>query len=127
MAVCLECGEPMAQTEAICGECGADYRDTEESFGDIVFRQSSLSDLFRLMSVMAFFFAFLPITITAAPPALWPFALGILSGICVLMLGDCSELFARFFSLAGIVAFLFYPLVAFVFLLQWLLFAIGLV
>ena len=125
MAVCLKCSEPMAQTEPVCRNCGADYQDSEKTFGDIVFRQSSLVDLFRLVSVMAFFFAFLPVAITFVHAALWPFSIGILCGLSVLLLGDSSELFVRLLSLAGVIAFLLYPLLGVYMLIGWLLNSFG--
>ena len=121
MAICLECHNPMKQTEAICPHCGEDFLEPQPDRWNLLLHKSSLSDLFRLTGVMGIFFAFVPLLVSLQTSALWPFYLGIVCGGCVLLLGETAPLWSRVLSIIGILAFLLYPLLA-VLILIWMLF-----
>lgn len=113
MAVCLTCHQPMGQTEAICSRCGEDYLGrAPDGWAELLLHQSSLRDVFRLTSVVGLFLAFTPSLYDQfRTSAFWPLCLGILCGVCVLLLGDSAPTCSRVVSLMGILAFLWYPII----------------
>lgn len=121
MAVCLECQQPMSQTEAVCPKCGEDYVEPTQGAWQVVMHQSRLTDLFWLMAVAAFFSVGLSTLLPTFATPLGPVVFGILCGICAQLLGEAAPLWTRILSICGIVGILFYPLLVVWMFANWLL------
>ncbi len=121
MAVCLECSQPMSQTEAICPKCGEDFVEPTQSPWEVLLHPSKLTDLFRLVSVAAVFCVGLTTVLPTLSTPIGPIVFGILCGISAELLGDSAPLWSRVLSVAGLVGILFYPLMAVWFLGSWIL------
>lgn len=121
MATCLKCYHPMNQTEAICPHCGEDYLDVQPGRWHVLLHQSSLKDLFYLVTVMGIFFALLRWLIPFHTSLLFRFLVIIAFGSYALLLGERAPFWSRVFSLVAILGFLYYPLLAVLAFAWWLL------
>ena len=119
MAVCLHCAVEMSQTQAVCPVCGHDYHEPEETWRDLIFRKTSLREMFLVTTVVGFPLAlwhwFAPAIVGEeaqhfrSATGYFLLSLGVCSYISSQILEDAAPIWARLFAAVGVFSLATWP------------------